>query len=390
MRSRFFKTYIVYTVLLFLVGTAVLVVCNNMLNGYEAEKEKETAETIKNAKATTTPVPTPEEIVVVRYRNIIDIPKSFVVLDETVKVSEADGDYKRLSVEVESADSDFEVKIADEYGSEGIVGRYHFPEVKTYYMSIPSNFRVEFGRSTVKAADYITSMEDYQEYKRCYAFADMPKKANYVFGNALKEPEIVIYDNLNNEIKPVWENELFVVTGQTSKDEPDADGPSREEIMVSVMQWSALMHNELGTIHEFRDSENNTIAYTEGMSTAGLKYRPRYSADHGFSLIEPYLLADTELYKDLKGWVQRADIKTVSDHAPNPEIQNEKVENYVRYGENMFSVDVSFTKVLKLWNDGKHKFNITAKDDTTSSIYFVKNSDKESDIKWLIAEIVTL
>ncbi len=389
MRSKFIKVYTVYTVLLFLIGAAVLVVCNNMLDRYEADKEKAIAEAAQIAKVTAAPIPTPEEIIVKKYVNIIDIPKNFVVLDDTVKVSEPEGDYKKLSVETETPDADFEVKIADEYGNEGIIVRNCFPELKTFYMNIPDNFSVFFLKSSAKAEDYISAYADYSICKRCYAFADIPKGADYVFGNALSEPEIIIYDNLNNEIKPVWDGNVFTIVEQTAKDELDTDVLTREEVMFSVMQWSALMHHDLGTIHEFKDSEGNSIAYTAGMSTAGLDYKPRYPKDHGFSLLEPYLLKETELYNDLKGWANRVDIKTISDHEPDPQIQNEKIENYIRYGENCFSVDVSFTKVLKLWNPVKHKFNNTANDDTLSRFYFVKNEEAENSIKWLIAEIAT-
>ena len=100
--------------------------------------------------------------------------------------------------------------------------------------------------------------------------------------------------------------------------------------------------------------------------------------------MKEYLIEDSYLYEVAYRWAQGIDITYTADHIlEDPPFTEEKVSNYVDYGNNLFSCDISFVKHMYLTG---RKMQVT--DVTNSTFYFMylQNSD-ETDGHWVIVDI---
>ncbi|MCR5823358.1 MAG: hypothetical protein K6G60_02900 [Lachnospiraceae bacterium] len=379
MKNRGIKIYITYTVLLLLAGAAVLVVGNNALNRYERDQEKLNRE--KVAGYTATPTPTQEVVIVEKYKYMVKLPMSLEVTAENAVLTGTEEGEKTYAIEA-SAEG-YEVGVRDLYGNEAVLRYGEKLETVDYKMVIPDNFRVEM-KNGADASAFITSVTDHEDYKWCYEFADMPRLAEYSFDNALAAPEFKVIDNLGNEILPEWENESFYRTGQTVLPEIEEDVMSREEAVRYIKMWSAFMSDELGAKYIFKDKNGNVVPYEENMNTSGLTYTITHPSDHGFSLLKDYLLPDTYRYKVLRGYAYGDDINLSSKIEPDPKYKDLALTNFVRYGEDIFSVDVYFKKIFRIWSTTYSYWYQTNEYTTNARVFFMK--DHKTD-KWLIADI---
>ncbi len=378
MGKSFFKIYMIYTVLLLLGGAAVLVVGNNALNRYEREQEKVNAE--KQASYIASPTPTQEVVIVEKYKYMVKLPMSLEVLAENAELTETvDGD---KTYAIEASAEGYEVGIRDLYGNEAVLRYGEKLETVDYKMVIPDNFSVQM-KNGANASDFITSVTDHEDYKWCYEFADMPRLAEYSFSNALAAPELLIYDNLGNMILPEWENERYIHSNQTMLPKIREDVMTEEEAIRYIKMVSDYMTNDLDATPIFRDSKGNKVEYRENMSTAGLTYEVNHTSGRGFNTLKEYLLPDSYRYNVLKNWGFGEDIWTVSKHKTPPPYSNISISNFVMYGKNVFSIDVSFEKTLMLWSSSNHRFYVDRVDKNERRMFFIKDENNE---KWLIAD----
>jgi hypothetical protein len=393
MQNKLLKTYLITVVLLLLAGAAVLVVGYNYLERYEREQERLEQERIANITPTPThtPIPTlePEEIVEAKYKYTIEVPEGFTVLGDNVSESEAKEGKKAVLIQTDSPE--FEVKIIDEYGYEVDYRSGNTLETKTYNLILPDNFKVTLKEASKTAEDYIVSVEEAEEYRWCYEYADMPKIASYAFTNALNAPDLEIRDNLDALVTPFWTDGYFTIREQAVLHEIPSEGITEEEIMEYVKTWSSFMTDDLKPdgfdAYIFTDKKTGKrVPYVKGMDVQGLDYRSRSPRDYGFSVLEEYLLPDSYRYRVLKEYAYGSDIGLTSRHLPDPEFINEKIDNFVMYTDSFFSIDSSFTKILILPTLGYSK-----RYDTTSvRVYFIKNPDSTGNRKWLMADMITL
>lgn len=104
--------------------------------------------------------------------------------------------------------------------------------------------------------------------------------------------------------------------------------------------------------------------------------------NHGYSEINRYLIDDSELQSVAWAWATGPDINFTSVHslAADPFV-NESVTDYVRYSEDCFSCSISFQKHMIIAG-GK-----TEMDEIDSTFYFVNTAEDGADPVWLIADI---
>ena len=391
MKNRFLKVYMIFVLLLLLFGAAVLVVGNRALNRYEEEQERYNAERLAAVTPTNTPAPTPtQEIVIIeKNRYTVEVPASMTVAGENVtEVSRSDG--KKVYA-IETMSAGFEVQVTDAYGN--TVGHKYGEKLETadYSLTLPDNFGISFKKSDMKVGDCLVSVTDDPQYEWCYEFADMPRLATYVFEDALAAPELDVRDNLGDEVALTWTNGAYFRDSQTSLQRIPDDAMSEETVWEYVKTWSDFMTDDLKPegfdAYIFTDKKTGErVPYVKGMEVKGLEYRSRAPKDHGFSVLEKYLLPNSYRYNVLKEFGYGEDIKLTSRHLPDPEYTNVTITNYVAYTDTVFSTDVSFTKTIIL-----PTLNYSKRYDSTSvRVFFIKNPDKASGREWLIADMITL
>lgn len=225
-----------------------------------------------------------------------------------------------------------------------------------YVMKLPDNFKVSVNGQA--AEKYITETAVDDKYRYCADYAQMPGFATYEIKNAICEPVIDIYDNLNQKIECVFDNGVFEVTEQTGLDAVPEEIAAKVDVLEIAKKWSKLMTNDL-----------------EG-------------SQKGFGTIKEYLVTDSYLYNVAYKWVTNIDITFTFAHVlKNPPFTEERVSNFVSYGENLFSCDVYFVKHME---DLKDRNEGEIEDVMNSTFYFMYYDETDDGVdnpRWVILDI---
>lgn len=223
-----------------------------------------------------------------------------------------------------------------------------------YVVKIPDNFRITVGGNPADC--YVTAEEEIVKFQYAAEYAKMPKILTYTITKALREPEIVIYDNLNQKVECVFENYSFEVTEQTGRDSVPEEIAAEIDVLEIGRKWSKFMTGDL-----------------EG-------------SKKGFGTMKKYLIEDSYLYNVAYKWINSADSTYTPRHTfKNPPFTEEKVSNFVSYGDTMFSCDIYFIKHMYLTS---YKMDV---DDVMNSTFYFMNYDDTEDGKdnphWVIIDI---
>ena len=100
-------------------------------------------------------------------------------------------------------------------------------------------------RATREAEDYKDNHLNNEKYRYCAEYAKIPGFVTYEIKNAIGEPMVEIYDNLNQKVECVFENGLFEITEQTGLDVIPEDIASQIDVLEIAKMWSKLMTNDL-------------------------------------------------------------------------------------------------------------------------------------------------
>ena len=88
---------------------------------------------------------------------------------------------------------------------------------------------------------------------------------------------------------------------------------------------------------------------------------------HGFSVLSPYVIQGTDMYKRIYDWAHGIDITFTSRHTlKNPTFTNEKLSNFVIYSDKAFSVDVTLEKNMTV----KGEDRVMKMNDRLSFVYY--------------------
>jgi len=223
-----------------------------------------------------------------------------------------------------------------------------------YIVKLPDNFQITVGGSP--ADRYVTAEEEIAKFQYAAEYSKMPKIRTYTITSAFCEPEIEIYDNLNQRVECVFENYCFEVTEQTGRDSVPEDIAAGIDVLEIGRKWSRFMTGDL---------EGNK---------------------KGFGTMKKYLIEGSYLYNVAYKWITSADSTYTPRHTfKNPPFTEEKVSNFVSYGDNIFSCDIYFVKHMHLTS-----YNMDV-DDVMNSTFFFLNYDDTEDGKdnphWVIIDI---
>ena len=228
-----------------------------------------------------------------------------------------------------------------------------------YEVKLPENFKVTVnGR---EGAAYITETSENEKYQYCAEYANMPGFVTYEIKNAIGEPVVEIYDNLNQKVECVFENGVFEITEQTGQDVIPEEIASQIDVLEIAKMWSKLMTNDL-----------------EG-------------SQKGFGTMKQYLIKGSYLYDVAYKWVTNIDITFTFSHVlKNPPFTEEKVSDFVSYGDNLFSCDIYFVKHME---DLKDRNEGEIEDVMNSTFYFMNYDETEDGVDnphWVILDITEI
>ena len=104
----------------------------------------------------------------------------------------------------------------------------------------------------------------------------------------------------------------------------------------------------------------------------------------GFDTIKKHLIDGSYLYDVAYSWAYGIDITYTADHVlENPPFTEEKISNYVDYGNGLFSCDIYFVKHMYLTKKYMHVTDVT---NSTFYFMYLQNEDK-TDGRWVIVDI---
>ena len=292
-----------------------------------------------------------EQIVPVVYSYELRFPKGFSVLvgEKTVEGVE-DGD--EMLYKFSTAVS--ELKLADAHGNTTDYKSGDAVYVYDYVVKIPENFKITINGKD--ASGYITSQVVDSKYQYCAEHANMPKLVTYEVKSAMKEPQCEIYDNLNQKVEVSFENNKIELLDQTPLATVPTDVINERELLDIAQIWSKFMTDDLT------------------------------GAQHGFPTMSKYLIKNSYLYKVAYKWATSIDITFTSNHTlKTPPFTDEKITNFVSYGDNVYSCDISFKKHMYLVRTGE-----TVIDEMNSTFYFMLydgTNDGKDNPTWVILDI---
>ena len=225
-----------------------------------------------------------------------------------------------------------------------------------YVIRLPENFKILLNGQ--EAAAYITEISANEKYQYCAEYAKMPDMVTYEIKNAVCEPTVEIYDNLNQKVECAFKNGIFEVTEQAGLDKLPEDLAAQVDVLEIAKMWSKLMTDDL-----------------EG-------------SQKGFGTMKQYLIQDSYLYNVAYKWVTNIDITFTFSHVlKNPPFTEERVSNFVSYGENLFSCDIYFIKHM---DDLQDRNEGEIEDVMNSTFYFMKydaTKDGVDNPRWVILDI---
>jgi len=160
-------------------------------------------------------------------------------------------------------------------------------------------------------------------------YTKVPKMLCYSFEDLAFEPEFSAKNNGGEDINLTQKNNVFTAEIKyAATNEAKSIIEANLDPLAMAQLWSKFMTDDVeGTWHGF----DNVV---EGCK----------------------LQEGTSLYKQAKSWSRGVDIKFVSVHTLNG-FSNSKVDNYIKYNDNLYSCDVYTEKNLHL-KTGKDRIDI--------------------------------
>ncbi len=300
---------------------------------------------------TPTPGPTEAPVVITKYEYNLTLPASYTVITENQVIK---GTASGNQVQYNFKTTENVIKIKDAYGT--TIDYKHGDSISGHnvVVKLPDNFKL-----TLKDVDVekyaLPEKEDIKALTVCYDFADnLPKIVVYHFDDALKHPDFEITDQNGKKLAYEYEGDAIIFNNLTKEDKLPEEISSVTDVMKLAEMWSLLMTKDLG------DSSDS----------------------YGYNKMKKYIAAGSPLLAVAKGFIN-SDIWTISNHTlVNPPFSDESVSGYVRYSENVFSVDVRLTKALLTKGSTKPKYDVTS-----DTIFFIKNTG--SGEPWLMVDMMS-
>lgn len=211
---------------------------------------------------------------------------------------------------------------------------YSIKEIETYSKNgiynidvyVNSNYDLYINDIKVSDDDLL-SKEEIKEYSEVYDKVDLPYENHYKITNLTRKPKIKVM-NGNNEVKVTNEKSNYYGVTYFKTDDKDA------------------------AFEKLTNKDYDPLTFAKNWSlflTADLP-----GERYGLYTLTPNLVEGTALYKRAYSWATNVDITFTSIHTLDSDtFTNVKVDNYIVYNENAFSVDIYLEKNMTLVNGEK-------------------------------------
>lgn len=219
-------------------------------------------------------------------------------------------------------------------------------------VTVPEAYLVRINGQQADQRERSGDPETSEEFEYVASYVEVPKLVTYEADGLLERPVVTVYDQNGAPVSCQEEYE---------------DG--RLRVFVSQMQETE-MPQELREM-ALKNAERYTNFFSADLPGCKSSVKPIQD-----------MFPEDSYYLDLAETYRREDMWMYSAHSA-PEFQNEKVEAYIRYSEELFSCEVSFDKNMYLTRVGS-----TRTDTTHSRFYYglLNGEWKILDIKTLLEE----
>ena len=203
-------------------------------------------------------------------------------------------------------------------------------------VSIPDNYTAYVNGIQLDERELVGEAAPYKEFEIVAQYIDVPKEVNYEVSGLMSAPSVEVKDAAGNIVQCNVDGNAYSV-GFVAGDVP-------EDIAKTALE----------------DAKNISEIYAGDRTLSSMKVRfPQDS----------YLIPLFQNYINFDLWMY-------SGHA-TPTYSDEQAFNYIKYNDNFYSVEVSFSKTMYL-----PKRNMTVTDDTHNTYYYAY-----IDGQWLIADM---
>ena len=211
---------------------------------------------------------------------------------------------------------------------------YSIKEIETYSkngiynIDVYVNSNYDLYTNDIKVNDEdLVSKEEIKEYSEVYDKVDLPYENHYKITNLTKKPKIKVMSG-NDEIKVTNEKSTYYGVSYFKTDDKDA-------------AFAKLTN---------KDYDPLTFAKNWSLFLTADLPGERY----GLYTLTPNLVEGTALYKRAYSWATNVDITFTSMHTLDKEtFTNVKMNGFIVYNENAFSVDIYLEKNMTLVNGEK-------------------------------------
>ena len=211
---------------------------------------------------------------------------------------------------------------------------YSIKEIETYSKNgiynidvyVNSNYDLYINDIKVNDEDLV-SKEEIKEYSEVYDKVDLPYENHYKITNLTKKPKIKVMSG-NDEIMVTNEKSTYYGVSYFKTDDKDA------------------------AFEKLTNKDYDPLTFAKNWSlflTADLP-----GERYGLYTLTPNLVEGTALYKRAYSWATNVDITFTSMHALDKDtFTNVKMNGFIVYNENAFSVDIYLEKNMTLVNGEK-------------------------------------
>lgn len=207
----------------------------------------------------------------------------------------------------------------------------------TVKAELPEDYKLYINDKEVKES---TDKDD-QTLSLFAQFTDVPKFKSYDIKGLIEKPSVKVVDKDGKKVKTITKEDVITVENSYFKTDDNEVAQERLvekfDILSFAEKYSLFLTNDL---------------------------RGGY---HGFSVLSPYVIQGTDMYKRIYDWAHGIDITFTSRHTlKNPTFTNEKLSNFVIYSDKAFSVDVTLEKNMTV----KGEDRVMKMNDRLSFVYY--------------------
>lgn len=231
-----------------------------------------------------------------------------------------------------------------------------------YDVYVPSNYIVEVNGTKLDES-YISNKTVDEDYEKFIEYVKLPAMVNYELNNFVKTPSIKIKDEKGKEVNWAIKDNKIEIANAVKK----------------VSTYEEAKNYITGNIDILKLAENWSLFLTDDL---------RGGTQHGFSLLKPYLIKNSNFYNMAYAWATSIDITFVSSHTlKNPTFTNESLTDFVIYGENAFSCSVNLEKNMRIAN-GKDKVDVMH--DRLYFVYYDDTNDGVNNPSWKLIDMKSI